>query len=81
MSSILDEIKALQAKKDKAQNLLTRYKTQLETLVEDREELIQKISDLYNTTVEGAPEKLEELKSSRDKLLAEAKKALDKITL
>ena len=81
MDNKLDEIQALQQKKEKAQTLLTRYKTQLESLVEEKEEWAEKLKTLYDTTVEKAPEKLEELTKRRDDLLEAAKKALDKITL
>jgi predicted transcriptional regulator len=81
MDNILDEIKALQAKKDKAQTLLTRYKTQLETIIEERSEWTEKLGTLYGTTIDKAPEKLAELKQNRDRLLEAAKKALDKISL
>jgi len=81
MDSILEEIKALQAKKEKALTLLTVYKTQLEGVVQGKEELVKKLNDTYGTTVDGAVAKLAELKEQRDKLLDEAKKALDKITL
>jgi len=79
--SIIDEIKILQEKKEKAQTLITRYKTQLETLISDRDDLINKLEETYGTTIDGAKAKLVELETKRDELLAEAKKALDNINL
>jgi len=79
--SILDDIKTLQEKKEKAQTLITRYKTQLETLVNDRDGLIKQLEETYGTTVEGAKAKLLELEKKRDELLSEAKKALDNVNL
>lgn len=81
MDNIIEQINSLQEKKEKAQTLLTRYRVQLEGLVKDRDEVVQKLKDVYETTVEEAPHKLAELKTELDRLLNEAKKSLDKINL
>lgn len=81
MDNIIDEINELRDKRDKAQDLLTRYKIKLETLTTERDELVKKLNEVYNTTIEEAPNKLAELKSQFDSLLDEAKQSLDKINL
>lgn len=77
----MEELNELKAKKEKAQGLLIKYKTQLEAVVSEREALVKKLQDEFGTTVEGAETKLAELRQKRDELLAEAKDALEKIKL
>ena len=51
---ILDEIKALKAKKEQAHTLLTKHRTQLESLNEQRDRLIDELKDKYGVTLESA---------------------------
>ena len=81
MDSTIEEIAKLQEKKEKAQTLLTRYKVNLETLMTNRDELVKTLFEKYNTSVDDAPQRLEELKGQLDTLLDEAKKSLDQINL
>jgi len=76
---IMDEIKDLKAKKEQAQTLLTKYRTQLETLAEEKATLVKELADKYNATPETAKEKLATMLEKRDELLASAKDILDKI--
>jgi len=76
---IMNEIKDLKAKKDQAQTLLTKYKTQLETLAEEKEALVKELADKYGVTPETAKEKLATMLEKRDELLTSARDILDKI--
>lgn len=76
---IVEEIKDLQRKKDEAQTLLTKYKTQLEGIVEDREKLIAELKEKFGVTPEEAEARLEQLVKKRDELLEKAKESLSKI--
>jgi F0F1-type ATP synthase membrane subunit b/b' len=78
---VVKEIEALQKKREQALGLLSRYKTQLETLVHERDELVSKLEKEFDTTVAGAQVTLEALRDKRDALLAEAKKSLDTVDL
>ena len=78
---VVKEIEALQKKREEALGLHSRYKTQLESLVSERDQLVEKLEKEFNTTVAGAQLTLEELRTKRDQLLAEAKKTLDTVDL
>jgi len=77
----LKEIEELQSKKEKAVGLLSRYQTQLETLTNERDELVKRLDSEFNTTVEGAQAVLGKLQTERDSLLEQAKKSLSMIDL
>lgn len=77
----LKEIEELQAKKEKAVGLLSRYQTQLETLTNERDELVKRLGEEFNTTVGDADRVLDKLRSERDALLEQAKKSLNTIDL
>lgn len=81
MDDALKEIEDLQAKKEKALGLHSRYQTQLETLTNERDELVKRLESEFNTTVEGAAEVLNKLQTERDRLLHDAKKSLSMIEL
>lgn len=81
MSDVLKDIKELKAKKAKGETALTKYSTQLESLVEQRDELIKKLKDEYGISPEEVDSHLERLQQERDKLLEEAREKLDKINL
>lgn len=76
---IVAEIKELKTKKDAAQQLLTKYTTQLETVVEEKAALINELAEKYGVTPEVAQEKLDKMGAKRDELLAAAKEIFDKI--
>lgn len=77
----IQQIEELTAKKEQAQLLLTRYTTQLESLTQERDELVNSLQKEYGTTLDQAHNTLESLKQERDQLLSEAKAALSQIKL
>ena len=79
--TIIDEIKEIKEKKERAQVLLTKYRTQLESTVEKRDEYIKQLKDKFNITPEELDAFIETLKGKRDCLLQAAKEKLDKIDL
>lgn len=78
---IIAEIKELKKKREQAQMLLTKHRTQLETLTEQREQLITELKDKYGVTVDTASQMVEDLTKSLNSKLAEAKEVLNKIAL
>jgi chromosome segregation ATPase len=74
-------INELKNKKEEAQTLLTKYRTQLEGIVEQREKITAELSEKFNVTPEEAQSKLDALSQKRDELLEEAQKALSKINI
>lgn len=80
--SEVDEIRELRAKKEKAQTLVTKYQTQLEGLLEERERRIERLRDEFGVALDDANDKIEELRAQRDELLVSARetlKSLDKL--
>lgn len=75
----LESIKELQKQKEKAQTLLTRYTTQLETLAEEKQKIVEAMKEEFGVSPESAEDELAKLEAKRDKLLEEAKRVLDKI--
>lgn len=78
--SVIDEIKALKVKREQAQTLRTKYTTQLESLINEEQELVRELAEKYNVTPETAKEKLAAMVEKRDVLLAEAKSILSEIS-
>jgi uncharacterized coiled-coil DUF342 family protein len=77
----LDEIKELKAKKAKGETALTKYSTQIESMVEQRDRLVKSLQDEHGISPDELESYLEKLEQKRDALLAEAKEKLDKINL
>jgi len=77
--SIVDDIKDLKAKRDEAQTQLTKYKTQFEGLLSEKETLVKELADKYGVTPDTAREKLDKMVEKRDELLQTAKDVLGKI--
>jgi len=71
--SIVDDIKELKAKKEQAHTQLTKYKTQFEGLISEKEALVKELADKYGVTPDTAREKLEKMVEKRDELLQTAK--------
>ena len=78
---IVSEIKDIKSKKEQAQTLLTKHRTQLESLTEQRDKLLGELVDDYGTTLDDAPALLDKLSSELDAKLAEAKEILEKIDI
>lgn len=79
--NIIDEIKALKAKKEQAQTLLTKHRTQLESLSEQRDRLIEELQDKYDVTLETADATIAKMSEELQSKLDEARKTLDKIEI
>lgn len=77
----LEEIKELKAKKAKGETALTKYSTQIESMVEQRDRLVKSLQDEHGISPDELEDYLEKLEQKRDSLLAEAKEKLDKINL
>lgn len=79
--NIITEIKELKAKKAKAETAVTKFSTQLETLREQKKELVAKLLDEHGISPDQIEEYIEELRTKQASLLKEAKEKLDKINL
>ena len=80
MTDRTNEIQQLQAKRDKAQTLLTQAQTRKESLEERRAENVAKMAKL-GVTPENAEEKLAKLTKKLDLLLEDAQEKLAGIDL
>lgn len=77
----LEEIKELKAKKAKGETALTKYSTQIESMVEQRDRLVKSLQDEHGISPDELDDYLQKLEQKRDALLADAKEKLDKINL
>ena len=79
--NIIEEIKGLKLKREKAVTAVTKFSTQRETVVEERDKLVEELKTKYGITPEEVESKIVELTAERDKLLDEAREKLSKIKL
>lgn len=80
MTDRLAEIQALQTRREAAQTALTRARTQRESLIEKRDEVVGKM-EAMGVTPENVEEKLGKLIEKRDRLISEARAKLDSVEL
>jgi chromosome segregation ATPase len=79
VDSILNDIKNLKLKKEEAQTKLTRLATQIESLEEQRTQIVEKLESEFGVSVENVEEELSKLGAERDRLLSKAKEVLDRV--
>ena len=78
---VIEEIKELKLKKEKAVTAVTKFSTQREGLIEDRDALTKELKDRYDIAPDEVEAKVDDLTAERDKLLEAAREKLSKIKL
>jgi DNA repair ATPase RecN len=78
---VVEEIKVLQRKKEKAQNALAKYNAQLETFKERLTELETELQEKYGITPDESEEYLAKLREEQAQMLEDAREVLGKINL